>query len=231
MARSTRLFEIIQLLRQASKPVTASAIAEALEVTQRTVYRDMAALQARRVPIVGEAGVGYVMRSGYDLPPLMFNADEVEAVVVGLALLGRTGDRDLERAASSAAAKIFEVLPDHAQRSVPLQVSRWTRIPDLGDRVADLRHAIRDCDELEIAYLDLKDVRTSRNVRPLALIYYVDAVVLAAWCEWRQAFRHFRVDRIEACRRTGRQFADEAGALRRNWEQERADEGQQGSAR
>jgi len=223
MARSTRLFEIIQLLRQAANPVTAAEIADALEVTPRTVYRDMAALQAMRLPILGEAGIGYVMRKGYDLPPLMFNEDEVEAIVVGLAMLGRTGDKGLERAARSAVAKVFEVLPEDGRRSVPLQVSQWTRIPDLGGRVADLRRAIRDAEEIEIDYLDLEGRHSERAIKPVAMVYYVDSVVLAAWCLLREAFRHFRADRIVAYRRTGATFADAAAALRHAWEQEQSE--------
>ena len=111
MSRSSRMFEIIQLLRAADGPLTAEAMAGTLEVTKRTVYRDIAALQAMRVPIDGEAGVGYVMRPGFDLPPLMFTAEEVEAIVVGLALLGRTGDGGLVAAAERAGHKISEVLP------------------------------------------------------------------------------------------------------------------------
>src|SRR4051794_32881415 len=101
MRRTSRLFEIIQLLRSAKQPLTAAALAETLEVTKRTVYRDVASLQAMSVPIYGEAGVGYVMRPGYDLPPLMLSVEEVEALVVALSLLGRTGDKGLKSAAET----------------------------------------------------------------------------------------------------------------------------------
>lgn len=220
MSRSTRFFEIIQILRKAKAPVTAMQLAEALEVTPRTVYRDMASLQAMRLPILGEAGIGYVMRAGYDLPPLMFSRDEVEAVVVGLALLGRTGDRGLERAARNAARKIADVVPDAGDDPVTLSVSTWNRIPEPQVDPADVRRAIRDADELEIQYLDLQGRRTSRAIRPVALTYHVDSVVLAAWCGLRQAFRNFRVDRIERCVETGVCFADEAAALRTAWSRE-----------
>src|SRR5215475_6001211 len=123
------MFEIIQLLRAAGKPMTAQALAEALEVVPRTVYRDIAALQAMRIPIAGEAGIGYVMRRGFDLPPLMFDADEVEAIVVGLALLQRTGDRGLQSAATNVGAKIAEVLPRAVgcgvETGTALHVSKW----------------------------------------------------------------------------------------------------------
>lgn len=220
MPRSTRLFEIIQFLRQADAPVTAQEIAVALEVTKRTIYRDMAALQGMRLPIEGEAGIGYVMRGGFDLPPLMFTSDEVEAIVVGLALLGRTGDLGLERAASSAAAKISDVLPENAQRVAPLHVSRWNKIPTAAVQPGTLRRFIREDAELTITYIDLQERRTTRDIKPLALVYYIDAVLLAAWCESRQAFRHFRIDRIETCAPTGQSFSALSENLVKQWEQQ-----------
>ena len=122
MSRSDRMFEIIQLLRRAEKPMTAQALADALEVVPRTIYRDIAVLQGMRVPIEGEAGIGYVMRRGFDLPPLMFTAEEVEAIVVGLALLRRTGDLGLQAAAGRVSGKIAEVLParSRSRRSAAL---------------------------------------------------------------------------------------------------------------
>ena len=124
--RSGRLFEIIQILRAAKTPISARAIAEALEVTKRTIYRDVVTLQAGGVPIEGAAGIGYVMRPGYDLPPLMLTEDEIEAVTVGLSLLGRTGDSDLKAAAERALGKIEEVLPDSGRslEEMPLLASR-----------------------------------------------------------------------------------------------------------
>ena len=144
MPRSTRLFEIIQYLRRAPGPVTARQIADALEVTKRTIYRDMAALQAMRLPIYGEAGLGYVMRPGFDLPPLMFTEGEVEAIMVGLALLGRTGDQGLERAAAQAASKISDVLPKEAPKPAALKVSTWTAIPASTIQPGTLRQHIRE---------------------------------------------------------------------------------------
>lgn len=220
MPRSTRLFEIIQFLRRADAPVTAQQIAVELEVTKRTVYRDMAALQAMRLPIEGEAGIGYVMRSGFDLPPLMFTQEEVEAVVVGLALLGRTGDFGLEHAATSAASKISNVLPEGTKRTAPLHVSRWNTIPKAAVEGSTLRRFIREEAELTITYLDLSDHRTTRDIKPLALLYYVDSVLLVAWCELRHAYRHFRIDRIEHFAPTGQNFVGSSDRLVRQWEQE-----------
>src|SRR3954470_14693003 len=118
MGRSNRMFEVIQVLRGTRKALTAQDLAERLEVNKRTIYRDIVALQAMRIPIEGEAGIGYIMRRGFDLPPLMFDADEVEAIVVGLALLQRTGDRGLQTAAASVGAKIADVLPQETGRSI-----------------------------------------------------------------------------------------------------------------
>lgn len=216
MTRSTRLFDIIQILRAADAPVTAQKLAGELEVTKRTIYRDMAALQGMRVPIDGEAGIGYMMRAGYDLPPLMFSAEELEALYVGMALLHRTGDPGLERAARRAGEKIASALPGGPPH-VPLRVSGWNRIPKAGVDAQVLREHIRDTTELQIEYIDLQQARTVRVVRPVALTYYIDAVVLAAWCGLRHGFRSFRIDRIVAMDPTGVVFAAEAAQLRRDW--------------
>ncbi|QFT97792.1 HTH domain protein [Roseovarius sp. THAF8] len=217
MTRSTRLFDIIQILRSADAPVTAAMLAEELEVTKRTIYRDVVALQALRVPVEGAAGVGYMMRAGYDLPPLMFSAEELEALYVGMALLHRTGDPGLERAARRAGEKIATALPGGAPH-VPLRVSGWNRIPRDGVDAEALRAQIRDAVELRIVYVDLQEARTERVIRPVALTYHIDAVVLAAWCALRQGFRSFRIDRIVESVPTGEGFAGEAAALRAAWE-------------
>lgn len=211
------MFEIIQILRQASRPVTAETIAAQLEVTKRTVYRDVAALQAMSVPIEGEAGVGYVMRAGFDLPPLMFTASEVEALFVGAALLQRTGDAGLQKAARSATGKIAAALPGGEPPQVPLHVSAWTTITS-SDLADTLRAQIRSGAELQISYDDLSGQRSTRTILPLAMIYFTDAVLLAAWCGLRQDFRHFRIDRIADCTATGDRFPDRCQRLRFDWE-------------
>ena len=225
MSRSDRMFEIIQLLRAAGKPVTAQALAEALEVVPRTVYRDIAALQAMRVPIEGEAGIGYVMRRGFDLPPLMFTAEEVEAIVVGLSLLKRTGDVGLQAAAARVTAKIAEVLPAEGEvhlEDPPLYVSRWGSSPPERVDLRLIRRAIREEEKLRIAYEDSTARRTERTVKPLAILYYIEVVVLTAWCELRQDFRHFRADRIASCQATGESFAGEGETLRHLWREAHA---------
>lgn len=196
MRKSTRLFEIIQLLRSARDPLTAEDLAQALEVSPRTIYRDIAALQAMRTPIAGEAGVGYVLQSGYDLPPLNFDQEEIEALRVGLAMLQRTGDRSLQQAADRVCRKI-DALHGPAD---------WLRIATDGApaddgcdgciSIAMLRGAIRDEQKLRLTYRDASAVETIRTVRPVALIYHVECTLLAAWCELRGGFRHFRTERI-----------------------------------
>ena len=221
MRRSSRLFEIIQVLRSAKAPVTAHAIASALEVTTRTIYRDIVTLQAMRVPIEGEAGVGYVMRRGFDLPPLMFTADEVEAIVVGLSLLGRTRDAELQRAAASVTQKIAQVLPERGESRLPgaaLQVSAWNAVPASEVDLSMMRKAIRDERKLQLDYRNAEQAATQRTVRPIALVYYVDSVVLAAWCELREDFRHFRIDRILGCEDAGADFKGEGEGMRARWQ-------------
>jgi predicted DNA-binding transcriptional regulator YafY len=220
MRRADRLFELIQILRRARTTLTAAQLAERLEVTPRTVYRDMAALIAMRVPVEGAAGVGYIMRPGYDLPPLMFDHEEIEAIVVGLELLRRTGDKGLQAAAKRVTAKIADVLPDPREADMAdgrFVISRFGA-PDPG--AADmgmLRAAVRGDRQLAIDYRDEKGDASHRMVLPLAVIYYTEVTVLAAWCELRQGFRHFRADRIIACHETGETFIDQAAKLRQDW--------------
>ena len=218
MRRADRLFELIHLLRRAHKAITAAQLAEALEVAPRTIYRDVAALMAMQVPVDGAAGVGYIMRPGYDLPPLMFDREEVEAIAVGLRLLNRTGDPDLQSAARRVAAKIAGVLPE--QRADELDDGRFV-VSDFGTPAAAdigmLRSAIRDNRRLALVYRDGKERLTKRTCLPLVVIYYIEVTVLAAWCELRDDFRHFRSDRIVACHATDDSFSDLALQLRRDW--------------
>ncbi|WP_425404171.1 helix-turn-helix transcriptional regulator [Hwanghaeella sp.] len=227
MRRADRLFEIIQLLRQARGPMTAADLAAGLEVNIRTVYRDIAALQGMRVPIEGAAGIGYVMRRGYDLAPLMFDVDEVEAIVVGLGLLARTGDIGLQAAAGRANAKIAEILPEARRDEVEgkhLAVSDWGAAPpDLID-MASVRKALRQNLALRIIYQDETGAETDRVILPVALVYYVQVAVLAAWCRLRGGFRHFRIDRIQSLETLPEDFRREAEDLRRDWEAARAAE-------
>jgi predicted DNA-binding transcriptional regulator YafY len=220
MPRSARLFEIIQILRAAPTPVTAGEIAAMLEVSARTVYRDIATLQGMRTPVEGAAGIGYVMRAGYDLPPLNFDIEEIEAITVGLSLLARTGDSALERAANRVFAKIDTARGGNRS----LRVSDWgvARVHEIGP--AMLRAAIRDERKLRLLYRDRSGIETGRVVWPIALTYFVEVLVVAAWCELRQDFRHFRVDRICAAEVLDEDFKGRGDALRQAWDQENEDD-------
>ena len=213
MGRSVRMFEIIQLLRNSDRPCTAQQIAEDLEVTKRTVYRDIASLQALNVPIEGEAGVGYIMRSGFDLPPINFNVEEVEAVTVGLEMITRTGDKGLKRAARSAAQK----LADAAPLSNTLFASSWGADEPTSVDLSDVRMAIRHEQKMSLTYKNADGLESVRTVRPIAISYHADSIVLAAWCELREDFRHFRPDRISAYRLLPARFVGQGDRMRQDW--------------
>jgi predicted DNA-binding transcriptional regulator YafY len=220
MRRADRLFDVIQVLRTAKKPVTAAAIAEELEVTVRTIYRDVATLQARRVPIEGAPGLGYVLRKGFDLPPLMFTVDEIEAITVGAKLVRRLRDSELQQAAGRVLDKVTVVLPESLRShldSAPFYVSRGEAVDPKGVDAAQVRSAIRDRRKMRIAYLDEKNRRTRRTIWPLAMAYYVDVSLVGAWCELRKDFRNFRVERIAASRVLAARFQDHNGQLLTQW--------------
>jgi predicted DNA-binding transcriptional regulator YafY len=220
MRKASRLFEIIQILRIARRPVTAAAIAERLEVTVRSIYRDIAALQAMRVPIDGERGIAYILRPGFDLPPLMFTIEETEALVLGLALIERTGDMELTQAAKKVAGKIAAAVPAPLRQLISSRsLHAWGPIAPAPQNIdfTMIRRAIRDEEKLDIDYRDEQGRITRRIIRPLALIYYLDAAVIVGWCELREAIRNFRLDRTQSCRETGLHFRNEGDALRNAW--------------
>jgi predicted DNA-binding transcriptional regulator YafY len=220
MRRADRLFQIIQILRRTQRPVTAAAIAVELEVSLRTVYRDVADLLGQRVPIRGEAGLGYVLDRDFDMPPLMLTPDELEAAVLGAQWVASRGDPALSTAARDLLAKIAAVVPGHLQPvlgepSVGAGASQ-PAAPD-GLDMAKTRRWIRDGRKLRIRYRDEQGAESERTVWPV-IIGYMDTVrLLAAWCELRSAFRHFRTDRIVSAdfldERHGRRPSD----LRRDW--------------
>ena len=200
LRRADRLFDIIRILRTAARPVTAAAIAEELEVTVRTVYRDVATLQARRIPIEGAAGVGYVLRRGYELPPLMFTEDEAEAIAVGVRLLARTGDPGLQKAARGVLSKVTLVVPDPLRdylTNAPVYVSKsGAPVPAQRDLPSTIRHAIRAARKIRIAYQNGDGRSSERVIQPFAVAYYTGATLICAWCELRNDVRHFRTDRV-----------------------------------
>ncbi|MQB08664.1 YafY family transcriptional regulator [Agrobacterium sp. ICMP 6402] len=220
MRKASRLFEIIQILRLARRPVTAQMIAEKLEVTARSVYRDIAALQTMRVPIEGERGVGYILRPGFSLPPLMFSIEETEAIVLALAMVGRSGDAELRQAARKASDKIAASLPEPLSKTLSANaLHAWGSIAPApaGIDLATVRRAVRDEERLDISYRDETGAETRRQIRPIAVIYYSETVNIVGWCELRQAIRNFRSDRVLTCESTGSFFKLEGEKLRQLW--------------
>jgi predicted DNA-binding transcriptional regulator YafY len=214
------LFDIIQSLRVATKPVTAASLAEQLEVTVRTVYRDIASLQGSRVPVEGAAGIGYVLRKGFDLPPLMFTADELDAITVGARLVRRLRDPALRDAADSVLSKVATALPETLRQQVidaPFYVSSGNAATPEGIDLADVRFAIRETRKLWITYVDAQERRSSRTIWPIGLAYYVDVTLIGAWCELRQDFRHFRVERILTSTVLDDTFSTDGGKLMEGW--------------
>jgi predicted DNA-binding transcriptional regulator YafY len=180
--------------------VTAATLAQSLEVSERTIYRDMAELATQGAPIEGEAGVGYILRPGLFLPPLMLGEEETEAVILGLRYVDQRGDEVLKKAAADALAKIGAVLSPGAQAILSMPISipgpDGTGFPENIVSLVELRAAIRVRRRLDIAYVDDQRKRTQRVVWPFQLGFMDNARVLAAWCEMRAAFRFFRTDRI-----------------------------------
>ena len=208
MRRADRLFQIVQYLR-GGRLVTAAMLAERLEVSERTIYRDIADLQSTGVPIDGEAGVGYVMRSGYDLPPLMFTRDEIVALVVGIRMVKSWGGISMARAAAEALVKIELVLPE-AERARVADTNVFAPPMELTDEVRELidlvEQAIEACEILRFGYEDQQGATTERRVHPLGLWFWGKVWTLVAWCETREDFRMFRLDRTTGVAITGERF-------------------------
>ncbi len=208
MRRADRLFQIVQYLR-GGRLVTAASLAARLEVSERTIYRDIADLQSTGVPVDGEAGVGYVMRGGFELPPLMFTRDEIVALVAGARMVRSWGGLAMARAAEEALVKIEAVIPpDVRAKAVDARVfangygmSEAVRVDiDLAER------AIEECAVLAFAYTDESGAETRREIHPLGLWFWGKVWTLVAWCELRDDFRMFRLDRIDGLHLAGRQF-------------------------
>jgi predicted DNA-binding transcriptional regulator YafY len=213
MRRADRLFSIIQILRR-RRLATAGGLSQELEVSERTIYRDIADLVASGVPIDGEAGVGYILRDGHDLPPLMFGATEIEALVLGARIVAEWSDQQLARAADDALAKIAAVLPDklrdHLGQIALYAPDNHFRQP-LPNEFADLRAALRDQRKVAFDYTTPEGEITQRTVRPLALLFYGAVWLMLAWCELRQDFRSFRLDRMTRIDITAARFKPERG--------------------
>jgi len=224
MRRADRLFQIVQHLR-GGRLVTARMLGERLEVSDRTIYRDIADLQSTGVPIDGEAGVGYLMREGFDLPPLMFTRDEIVALVAGARMVRAFGGAQMARAAEEALVKIGAVLPDAEKARIArteIHMPNWV-VGDAERASIDMiERAVDARDVLSIDYADEAGKASQRNVRPLGLWFWGKVWTLVAWCELREDFRAFRIDRISNLKRAERTFKPERGKqltdFYRTWE-------------
>lgn len=223
MARSDRLLSLLQILRRHRRPVTADVLAHELEVSVRTIYRDIGVLVASQVPVRGEAGIGYVLEPGFDLPPMMLTPDEIEAILVGMRFVRNRGDAALSRAADDVIAKVGEVLPaalrpvlfDGALYAPSFNTAIASEVVD----VAPLREAIRKGQRVTIDYEDANGKGSRRTIWPFGLAYFDAVRVTMAWCEMRKAFRNFRTDRISNIT-IGERYPARRADLMRRWETE-----------
>jgi predicted DNA-binding transcriptional regulator YafY len=213
MRRADRLFQIVQLLRR-GRATTAAQIAGELEVSERTIYRDVQDLVCSGVPIQGEAGVGYALPARFDLPPLMFDAQEIAALVLGARMVESWSDRALAQSAKSALRKVGHVLPERL--AAKIEKNRlYAPEPQLraeeGERMALVRQALEESLVLHLTYTDETGAASERDLRPLGLFFWGRTWTLAAWCELRKGFRSFRLDRMQDIGLTGRSFAPTPG--------------------
>jgi predicted DNA-binding transcriptional regulator YafY len=220
MPRATRLLRLVQLLRRHRAPVTAQALAEELGVSVRSVYRDIDALREQGAGVEGAAGVGYLLRPGFLLPPLMFSDEELEAIVLGLRLAAQHGDAALERAGADAAAKLRAVLPPDLRAVMDdaglLAGPTPERPPEVVD-LAEVRRCIREQRKARIAYADQRGARTERTVWPMAIGFFQRTRVVLAWCEERRDYRNFRTDRIARWTSTRERIGRPRATLLAEW--------------
>lgn len=222
MSRSGRLFELLQALRRHRHPTSGRALADELGVSIRTLYRDIATLQLQGADIEGEPGVGYIMRPGFVLPPLMFSEDEIEALVLGSRWVAERGDDRLGAAARNALAKISAVLPADLRDTLDataLLIGPGTSGGADGVDLAVVRKSIRAERKLRITYRDGNAQETERIIWPFAVGFFDRTRVVAAWCEMRQDFRHFRTDRIAGLAAMETRYPRRRQALLKEWRQ------------
>jgi len=221
MARSDRLLTLTQALRRRRHPVTALTLAQETGVSERTIYRDIASLQASGVPIRGEAGIGYVLEPGFDLPPLMLTPEECEALMLGARFVRERGDAGLVRVIDDAIAKIEAVLPEGLRLALQ-EGSLFAPVfgAPLEDKVPveELRRAVRENRKIRIRYSDMNQRETERTLWPILLGYFEKTRGLIAWCELRQDFRHFRTDRMLTLTVLDQQPPKRRAVLVREWE-------------
>ncbi|MCK1338319.1 MULTISPECIES: helix-turn-helix transcriptional regulator [unclassified Bradyrhizobium] len=222
MRRADRLFQIIQVLRRTRKPLTADAIASELETSKRTIYRDIATLIGQRVPIRGEAGMGYILEKGFDLPPLMLTPEEIEAAVLGAQWVAGHADPALARAAEDLMAKIADTVPERLRPFVLEPASRarpsWNREPDRLDMVRT-RTQIHEGRKIMLRYRDEQGRASERMIWPISVGYLEAVRLLAAWCELRGDFRSFRTDRVVDASYLEDRYPERRDVLRAKWRQ------------
>lgn len=198
MARSERLLGLLQALRRYRRPVSGAVLAAETGVSIRTLYRDIASLQAQGALIEGEPGIGYVLKPGFMLPPMMFSQDEIEALVLGSRWVARAADPRLATAGADALAKIADVLPAEMRDEIETSTLLVNFRPPVETKadLGTIRRAIRTERMLQVTYSDESGAVSVRRIWPFALSYYEQVRVIVAWCELRKDFRHFRTDRI-----------------------------------
>ena len=220
MSRTARLFKLMDALRGHRRPVTASRLAEDLSVSVRTVYRDIQTLMDLGAPVEGEAGMGYLLRPGFFLPPLMFGEDELEALVLGARWVQGQGDPALAAAAASALAKIGTASPKDLRDKIAetgLWAPRFQNPAEQPSGLRTIREAMRREYKLAITYIDEKGATTERIVWPIAIAFFEGKRLLAAWCELRNGFRHFRPDRIASLTATSDRYPTRRAVLMKTW--------------
>ena len=221
MSRTGRLLDLIQTLRRHRRPVSGAQLAAELAVSLRTIYRDIQTLIAQGAPIDGEAGIGYVLRPGFTLPPLMFSEDEIEAIVLGSGMVARAADPELAKAARNALAKIAAGLPagrgDQAATSGVVASAVIASAAIDGVNLAPIRTAIRTEQKIWIAYNDQEGARTERQIWPILLTFGARVRLLAAWCELRGSYRQFRTDRIAGFAEVGERYPRRRRVLIKEW--------------
>jgi len=220
MSRAERLLDLIQALRRHRYPVSGSSLAEATGVSLRTLYRDIELLKAQGAHIDGEAGVGYVLRPGFMLPPLMFSEDEIEALVLGSRWVHQRADRALADAAANVLAKIGAVLPDDLRDTLDdsgLLIGPGDPVAAGDAQLPKIRQAIRRERKIGLAYRDKDGAETRRTIWPFGVGFFEKSRVVMAWCELRQDFRHFRTDRIVALTVSERRYPRRRQAMLKEW--------------
>ena len=199
LSRTERLFDLMQILRRHRFPVSGAILAAELGISLRTLYRDIATLQAQGALIDGEAGLGYLLQPGFMLPPLMYSLEEIEALVLGSRWVAKRADRKLKCAAQNALAKIAAVLPAdlrHELDASALLIGPGQPIAATDEELIITRRAIRSEHKLQITYMDVNERETQRIIWPFALGFFERVRIVIAWCELREGFRHFRMDRM-----------------------------------